>query len=118
MGLIYILIDVVETKGRSKEEIRKIIVKETLEDNKKPQETEIKGLTENNSLTTQREAELAEEANPEKKRKKHKKHKKNKHRESKKSKEARYLSEDNRGEEINSEEIQEITPENYAWDTL
>jgi SP family arabinose:H+ symporter-like MFS transporter len=107
MGLIYILIDVVETKGKTKEEIRKIIVKDNPDAMKNPQETD-KGLDEKNSLTTQREAELAAGANPVKK---HKKHKKHKHKASKKDKS---LREENRGEEMNSQEGQELTPENYA----
>ena len=104
MGLIYILIDVVETKGKTKEEIRKIIVKQTTEVNNAPEEADLRVQMEINSSSTQREVEPLAGANTDQK------HKKNKHKGSKKSKKDKHMRKSTRGHQIDSQEGEENSP--------
>jgi SP family arabinose:H+ symporter-like MFS transporter len=99
MGLIYILIDVVETKGKTKEEIRKIIVKDDqYQRANKDQSTADANI---DKPTTERDVLPAATPTKDKKHRKHKKSKKNK-------------ESSNSGEELNAAEDRNVGEERRA----
>lgn len=99
-GLIFILLDVIETKGKTKDEIRKIIVKEPHQVTGALTPTERTGRLEYvPTISPQVESEGFDDKDPEERPKKHKKHKN--HHKSTHSHGDEHLSTDNRAGDEN-----------------